>query len=119
MKAWCIAHKKEFKESVLEQLKEEPNWSVELLDDIFGKELGVKTEGYVGLKDWCNFWVLILENKLENYKKGDVLLPYVYKEYDEYKKYMKTHYIPWNPFKENDPNVSLEEFKQGKRNKEK
>jgi len=78
LKQWCLDNPKEFKESILEQLKEGPNWSVGLLDDIYGDELGVKAEGYVGLKDWCNFWVLILENKLDNYKKGDIL-PYIYK----------------------------------------
>lgn len=115
---WCRENREEFKKSILEQLKESPNWSVQLLDEIYGKELGVKAEGYVGLKDWCNFWVLILENRLENYKKGDVL-PYVYKEYDEYKEYLKNNYIPWNPFKEDDPNITFEEFKQGKRNGDK
>ena len=65
LKKWCIENPKEFKDSVLEQLKQEPDWAVGLLDDIYGEKLGIKTEGYVGLKDWCNFWVLILENRLE------------------------------------------------------
>lgn len=70
---------------------------------------------YEELKKWCNFWVLILENRLENYKKGGIL-PYIYKDYDEYQEYMKDHYIAWNPFKEEDPNITFDEFKQGKRN---
>jgi hypothetical protein len=40
-----------------------------------------------------------------------------YKEYDAYKKHLDKHYIPWNPFRQDDPNVTFEEFKQGKRNK--
>lgn len=73
LKKWCLDNPKEFKESILEQLKEGPNWSVDLLDDIYGKELGVSAEGYVGLDLWCSFWVIILENKLENIKPGQVL----------------------------------------------
>lgn len=115
LKKWCIENPKEFKDSILEQLKQEPDWAVGLLDDIYGEKLGVKAESYVGLKDWCNFWVLILENRLENYKKGGIL-PYIYKDYDEYQEYMKDHYIAWNPFKEEDPNITFDEFKQGKRN---
>ena len=59
--------------------------------------------------------VLILENRLENYKKGD-RLPYIYKDYDAYQEYMKDNYIPWNLFKAEDPNITFDEFKQGKRN---
>lgn len=73
LKKWCLDNPKEFKESILEQLKESPNWSVDLLDDIYGKELGVSVEGYVGLDLWCSFWVMILENKLENIKPGQIL----------------------------------------------
>ena len=40
-----------------------------------------------------------------------------YKEYDAYKEHLDKHYIPWNPFRQDDPNVTFEEFKQGKRNK--
>ena len=41
-----------------------------------------------------------------------------YKDYDEWSNYLKNNYIPWDPRIEEDPNVTLEEFKLGKRNDE-
>jgi hypothetical protein len=32
---------------------------------------------------------------------------------------MKNNYISWNPFKEEDPNITFEDYKQGKRNTKK
>ena len=42
-----------------------------------------------------------------------------YEDYNKWQDYLKDNYIPWNPVHEEDPNVTLEEFKQGKRNNEK
>ena len=115
---WCKENKEEFKSSILEHLKEEPTWAVQLLDEIYGKDLDIKAEGYVGLEAWCNLWICILENSLENMKPGDSI-PWHYKDYDEFKEYQEKHYIPWNPFHEENPNITFEEFKQGKRNTKK
>ena len=51
-------------------------------------------------------------------KPGDSI-PWHYKDYDEFKEYQEKHYIPWNPFHEENPNITFEEFKQGKRNTKK
>ena len=50
-----------------------------------------------------------MENQIFNY----------YKDYNEWSNYLKDNYIPWDPHIEGDPNVTLEEFKLGKRNDKK
>ena len=55
-------------------------------------------------------------NYLLNLKNGTKGKDY-YKDFREWKRHLSKKYISWNPIKENDPNVTLEEFKKGKRNK--
>lgn len=107
-------------DGVIEVLRKEPSHVVKLCDELF-PDL-VKVEGYVSLEFVCNMWLNLLiwrkRGELDNpdtnnFAKG---LTNYYEDYDAYHEYMKDNYIPWNPFKEDDPNVTLEEFKRGKRN---
>lgn len=133
LEEWCVNNKEEASESFKELLLEEPSHAVGILDKMYPGVL--KVEGYVGLEPYCNMWLNILCNKellrsiIESGFNKDVILNFnstekeklkmvdYYKEYDAYKEYLDKHYIPWNPFHEDDPNVTFEEFKQGKRNK--
>jgi len=115
---WSKAHTKEAIEGVRELIGDEPNQIVHLLDEII--ENPPIAEGYVPLDKWCNVWIAIIDSSKEG--KTDIKLNKVddnYKDYKAYQKYMDKNYIPWNPFHEDDPNITLEEFKQGKRNDKK
>ena len=117
---WSKEHKKEAVDGILEILEEEPDWIVQLCDELFPGVL--KSYGYIPLENWCAAWVTILKAYKDGLSLDDVNIAEssdLYKEYNEYHKYLKDHYIPWNPFEEDDPNITLEEFKQGKRNSEK
>ena len=113
---WSKEHKEEAVDSIVEMLKEEPDFVVYVLDELFDHPLTV--DGYASIEQYCNIWL----NLIEYYKDGEKDLSKTdlnkdnYKEYREYMKYMETNYLPWNPTKEDDPNVTLEEFKMGKRN---
>lgn len=105
---WSLAHNKEAIESIKEILLQGPDHIVYVLDEII-KPKAIKTTGYVPLNCYCSLWLNIL-----NGTANDPID--FYKDYNEYHEYMKDNYIPWNPVKEDDPNITLEEFKQGKRN---
>lgn len=114
---WSKEHKEEAIDSIIEILKNEPNFVVYVLDELYDHPL--TTEGYVSIEQYCNVWL----NLVEYYRDGEKDLTKVdlnkdnYKEYDEYMKYMDKNYIPWNPFiGDGDPNVTFEEYKMGKRN---
>lgn len=113
---WSKKNKQEAVNSIIEILKKEPDFVVYVLDELFDHPL--TTEGYVSIEQYCNMWL----NLIEYYNNGEKDLSNVdlnkdnYKDYQEYMKYMKDNYISWNPFKEDDPNITLEEYKQGKRN---
>ena len=83
LKEWCINNKKEFKESILEQLKQGPNDSVQLLDEICETDKIFKTEGFCPLDLYCSMWIYILEGTIHekeeygyipNYYKRDTKL---------------------------------------------
>lgn len=113
---WSKEHKNEAVDSIVEILKEEPDFVVYVLDELFDHPLAA--EGYVSIEQYCNIWL----NFIEYYRNGEKDLSKIdlnkdnYKEYREYMKYMESNYLPWNPTKEDDPNITLEEFKMGKRN---
>lgn len=113
---WSKDHTEEAVDSIVEMLKEAPDFVVYVLDELFGHPLTEK--GYMSIEQYCNVWL----NLVEYYRDGEKDLTKVdlnkdnYKVYREYMKYMETNYLPWNPTKEDDPNVTLEEFKMGKRN---
>jgi len=65
LKEWCKDHIDEFKESIIEQLKESPNESVRLLDDIFGMDNCIEIDGYCPLDLYCSLWIYILECNLD------------------------------------------------------
>lgn len=110
---WSKEHTKEAIEGVREIIADEPAQVVYLLDLIV--ENPPKAEGYVPLDIWCNLWVAIIDSA----KDGKIRYPIdIYEDSRAYHEYMKDNYIPWNPFHEDDPNITLEEFKQGKRNDE-
>ena len=116
---WSKEHKEEAVDSIVEMLREAPNFVVYVLDELFDHPL--TAEGHVSIEQYCNVWL----NLIEYYRDGEKDLTKAdlnkdnYKEYDAYMKYMDKNYIPWNPFTgDGDPNVTFEEFKEGKRNKE-
>lgn len=115
---WSKKHTKEAIEGVRELIADEPDHVVHLLDEII--ENGPKAEGYVPLDAWCNLWIAIIDASKNNEGKDRLVFPDEIKDnYEDsraYHEYLKTHYIPWNPFHEDDPNITLEEFRQGKRN---
>lgn len=115
---WSKKHTKEAIEGVRELIADEPDHVVHLLDEII--ENGPKAEGYVPLDAWCNLWIAIIDASKNNEGKDRLVFPDDIKDnYEDsraYHEYLKTHYIPWNPFHEDDPNITLEEFRQGKRN---
>ena len=114
LKKWSLENKKEALESIKEILLEEPNSIVQLLPEISRKD--IKIEGYMPLDILCNLWLNILNHDI-NDNHGQKELKDYYKDYREFHEYMKDHYIQWNPVHEENPNITLEEFKQGKRNK--
>lgn len=118
---WSKAHKKEAVDCIIEMLSEEPSDVVGLCEELFPGML--KAEGFVPLDMWCNTWLVILTAYKNGQTKLDTIdpkeFPDHYKEYKAYHKYMENHYIPWNPFHEDDPNISFEDYKQGKRNDKK
>lgn len=117
---WSKAHKEEAIDGIIEILEEGPDDIVGLCDELFPDT--VTYEGYTPLDFVCNTWLVILIAS----KNGQILettnpkeFPDHYKDYKAYHKYMKKNYIPWNPFHEDDPNITFEEYKQGKRNDKK
>lgn len=114
--SWSKDNKEEAIDSIVEMLKEAPDFVVYVLDELFDHPL--TAEGYISIEQYCNAWL----NLIEYYKSGEKdtskinLYKDNYKDYRAYMKYMDDNFIPFNPFKESDPNVTLEEFKQGKRN---
>ena len=115
---WSKEHTKDAIEGVRELIADEPDHVVHLLDEII--ENGPKAEGYVPLDAWCNLWIAIIDASKNNEGKERLVFPDDIKDnYEDsraYHEYLKTHYRPWNPFREDDPNITLEEFRQGKRN---
>lgn len=116
LKEWSLENVKEAVECIKEILLEEPNDVVLLLPDILGTNIEI--DGWMQLDSICNIWLNILNHDINDNHEKKELKDY-YKDYREFKEYMKDNYIPWNPVHEEDPNITLEEFKQGKRNKKK
>lgn len=119
---WSKEHKDEAVDCIIEMLEEEPSDVVKLCDDLFPDVL--KAEGYIPLDTWCIAWHTLLKAYKEGLSFDNVNIAKdannnLYKDYNAYQKYMENHYIPWNIFKEDDPNITLEDFKQGKRNDKK
>ena len=112
---WSKEHTKEAIEGVREIIGQEPHQIVQLLNEIV--EDPPTAEGYVPLDMWCNVWIAIIDASKEGKEEIKQVNDH-YEDYRAYHKYMEDHYIPWNPFHEDDPNITLEEFKLGKRNDE-
>jgi len=74
---WCKENKKEFKESILEQLKEGPNDIVELLDQICETDKLFQIDGYVPLDLYCSLWIYILDGTF-NEKSENGYIPNYY-----------------------------------------
>lgn len=111
LREWCENHKGDALLYIRELLLEGPNDVVQLLDDLYKDEFGFDYDGFCSLDMYCNLWLNIINAEFNNKHIIDY-----YKDYNKWQKYLEKNYIPWNPFHENDPNVTLEEFKQGKRN---
>ena len=108
---WCENNRGDALQYIREILMEGPDDIVNLLDDLYKEEYNVEVDGFWPLDEYCNLWLNVTAPDFEH----KVIEDY-YKDWREFNNYMKDNYIPWNPFKENDPNVTFEEFKQGKRN---
>ena len=74
LKEWCKNNISEFKKSILEQLKEGPNESVRLLDDI--TDHIIKYEGYCPLDLYCSMWIYILEGTIKEKEKNGFIPNY-------------------------------------------
>ena len=114
LKNWCENNKGDALLYIRELLLEEPGDIVRILDDLYKDEFGFNVDGYCPLDMYCNLWLNITNAEFDN----EHIIDY-YEDYNKWHDYLKDHYIPWNPVHEDDPNVTLEEFKQGKRNDKK
>ena len=114
LRDWCENNKGEALQYIRELLLEEPNDIVRILDDLYKDRFEFSIDGYCPLDMYCNLWLNITNAEFDN----EHIVDY-YKDYNEWQNYLKDHYIPWDPRIESDPNVTLGEFKQGKRNKNK
>lgn len=112
LKKWCENHYDEALEYIKELLLEEPCDIVRILDDVYQKEYGYFIKGFCPLDVYCNWWLNII---MGTHNNGHSNINY-YKDYNAWSNYLKYNYIPWDPRIEADPNVTLEEFKLGKRN---
>lgn len=113
LKEWCENHKEEALQYIREILFEGPDFIVHLLDDIYKEEYNVEVNGFWALDEYCNLWLNVTDPDFEHKIVEDY-----YKDYKEWHKHLDEMYIPWDPRIEDDPNVTLEQFKEGKRNSE-
>lgn len=111
LREYCEKNRGDALQHIREILMEEPNDIVRLLDDVYKEEFRFNYEGFCPLDTYCNLWLNVTDAEFD----GKHIKDY-YKDWREFHSYMEDNYISWNPFKENDPNVTFEEFKQGKRN---
>jgi len=111
LKEWCENHKEEALQYIREILLQGPDNIVRLLDDIYKEDYYVEADGYWPLDEYCNFWLNITDPDFDH----KVVIDY-YEDWKAYQNYLKENYIPWNPYKQEDPNITFEEFKNGKRN---
>lgn len=113
LREWCINNRDNALVFIREILLQGPDDIVNLLDDLYKEEYNVKVDGFWPLDEYCNLWLNVTDPDFEH----KVIEDY-YKDWREFHDYMKDNYIPWNPHVEEDPNITLEEFKLGKRNDE-
>ena len=111
LREWCENNRSNALQYIREILMEEPNDIVYLLADLFNEEFGFNYKGYCSLVEYCNLWLIVTDAEFDCKHIKDY-----YKDWKAWHEYLKENYISWNPLKENDPNVTFEEFKQGKRN---
>lgn len=82
---------------------------IEKLQALGSKIFDITEDSFFGGENatWepCNKWL--------NYFKGTENIDY-YKDFKAYKKYLHNNYKGWNPFKEEDPNPSYEDFVNNK-----
>lgn len=113
LEIWCNNNKKEAIEYIKQIIKDEPDNIIILLPELLNyrpKWLDNTQIGlYMNLEQCCNWWLNYF-NKTKNIN--------YYKKYDAWQKYLKTNYMSWRPNLENDPNITLNEFNEGKRNSE-
>ncbi len=111
LEIWCKKNKKEAIECIIKVLEEEPDNIIILLPELTGVSPKWLSNASIGLHmkidEMSNWWL----NKLKGTKNVNY-----YKDWKEWTKYLDNHYISWRPNLEDDPNVTLNEFKQGKRN---
>ena len=111
LREWCINNGDVALSYIREILLQGPDDIVNLLDDLYKEEYNVEVNGFWPLDEYCNLWLNVTDPDFEH----KVVIDY-YKDWKAYQNYLKENYIPWNPYKQEDPNITFEEFKQGKRN---
>lgn len=108
---WCEDNHDEALKCIERYLELEPDiWLPSILAQLMPIQIVYsqsRQNKYLGVLGLSNLWLNILKHTED--------VDY-YKEYREYHEYLADHYISWNPFKEKDPNITLEEFRKGKRN---
>jgi len=108
---WCKNNRGDALRYIREILLEEPNDIVNLLDALYKEEFNFSYDGFCPLDEYCNLWLNVTDSEFDGKHIKDF-----YKDWKEWHKYLEKNYIPWNPFEEQDPNITFEEFKTGKRN---
>lgn len=115
LKEECKINHKDTLQYIREALMETPNYMVKLLDDFYKEEFNIELyytkNDYLTIDKYCNLWLSITGPEFD----GKYIKDY-YKDWRAWHEYLKENYISWNLGKENDPNVTFQEFKQGKRN---
>lgn len=109
LKEWCQKNKKESLEYIKEILENEPDTIVMILNDLFKDDYKIEYDDFISLDKLCNLW-------LNTINRNVIYVDY-YREYNKWQNHLNKYYRNWRPNIEDDPNVTLEEYKQGKRNK--
>lgn len=113
LKEECEINHKDALQYIREALMETPNYMIKLLDDFYKEEYDVTINGHCTIDEYCNLWLNVTDHEY-----ADKHIKDYYKDWREWRNYLKENYISWNLCEENDPNVTFQEFKQGKRNNE-
>ena len=111
LKKECTINHRDALQYIREALMETPNYMIKLLNDFYKKEYDFNINGHYTIDEYCNLWLNITDPEFD----GKHIKDY-YKDWREWHNYLKENYISWNLGKENDPNVTFQEFKQRKRN---
>lgn len=114
--AYCKDHKYEALAYIKECLEDEPSYLylvIErlLVDDSMMDEYHkVFENSNASMEDICNTWLNVINETFER-NNGDVFGKDNYIIYREYQKFLNSNYIAWDPRKEEDPNITVKQYK--------